>query len=517
MKKLLYLPLLLLLSSNGSAQVTFQKAFGGIYFDHGRSVQQTTDGGYIITGLKKKSNSVDIDISLIKTNSLGDTIWCRNYGGANDDRGIDVKQTFDGGYIVACYSTSISSNYDAIILKTDAAGNLAWTKLISLDIAELSLSILQSSDGGYVLSGAAQDISGTSYDMFLIKMDSAGIVQWSRAFTGSNNDLGYSITQTSDGGFILTGFTYSFGIGNEDVIVIKTDSSGNLQWTKTYGGQYADRGYDIKQTTDGGYIIAAWTLSFTNPNAAVYLIKTDSVGNVGWSKIYGNAYNNSGTKYNVYQMNDGGYSIGAMVYHSCLLFHTDSLGNLLWTKNYKGTGSYNDLNYMSPTNDGGYVITGFTNSFGAGDYDIYFIKTDNLGNSGCFDTIPSLSVATPPTQYMSPSLQVLFPNVTDSLVVFNESNGITVTDICLFVGINPATNSQNDILIYPNPFQSELSVSGTNSSGIIELFDISGKKVTEQKSSEKETFLNVANLSQGFYQLRYKEKNKQVFRKVLKQ
>ncbi len=233
MRKLyLLLPILFLIywgceDEKEDEPITFVKTFGGSNYDVGRSVQQTTDGGYIITG-NTKSFGNGSDVWLIKTDSNGDEIWNQTFGGSGRDEGYSVQQTTDGGFIITGYTSSFGSG---------------------------------------------------DTDVWLIKTDSNGNEEWNQTLGGSDNDRGYSVQQTTDGGYIITGYTRSFGNGESDVWLIKTDSQGNEEWDKTFGGSDYDIGHSVQQTTDGGFIITGSTSSFGNGESDVWLIKTDSQGN----------------------------------------------------------------------------------------------------------------------------------------------------------------------------------------------------------------------------------------------
>ncbi len=202
---------------------------------------------------------------------------------------------------------------------------------------------------------------------------------WTKTFGGGDYDIGFSVQQTTDEGYIITGRTNSFGSGGSDVWLIKTDESGDTLWTKTFGEVDSDYGYSVQQTTDEGYIITGWTESFGGGNYDVWLIKTDESGDTLWTKTFGGSSTDNGKS--VQQTADEGYIITGETYsfeagnYDVWLIKTDESGDTLWTKTFGGGGSGNDGSYsVQQTADEGYIITGWTNSFGAGGSDVWLIK-----------------------------------------------------------------------------------------------------------------------------------------------
>jgi hypothetical protein len=366
--------------------IEWQKTFGGIYNDIGRSVQQTRDGGYIIAGTTcsfyedGRPGPYPRRVYLIKTDPNGNLQWQQTVGQEEFTIGYSVQQTIDGGYIIAGIKVWSDPwvSYAGLV-KTDPNGNYEWD--VSYDESEsYGYSVQQTTDGGYIIAGKTIPYGAEDYDVYLIKTDSNGNSDWDsdqHSFGGWYDDCGYSVWQTNDGGYIITGETYSFGAGDSDVYLVKTDSEGTLRWQKTFGASADDWGESVLQTTDGGYIIAGTTSSFGEGGMDVYLVKTDLAGRLQWQKTFGGSDNDLG--HSVHQTDDGGYVIAGQTYSygaglwNVYLIKTDPNGNLLWEMTFGGSDQ--DRGYsVQQTNDGGYIIAGETYSFGTGDSDVYLIK-----------------------------------------------------------------------------------------------------------------------------------------------
>jgi hypothetical protein len=357
------------------------KTFGGSSDDCGYSVQQTTDGGYIITGGTKSYGAGDGDVYLIKTDSTGDTLWTRTFGGSAYDVGMSVQQTIDGGYIIVGWTYSFGNLGQIYLIKTNANGDTVWTKTKGYsDCDDWGNSVQQTSDGGYIIVGRTFDHGHDA--IFLIKTDANGNNQWSDIKGYDDyDDEGYSVQQTSDGGYIIVGYTKESG--NGDVFLIKTDANGGGGWNKHIGGGSDDCAFSVQQTSDGGYIITGGTQSYGAGEVDVYLIKTDASGNQTWYKTFGGTAWDIGNS--VQPTMDGGYIItgGTNSYGAgsgdVYLIKTDGSGNQQWHKTIGGS-SGDGGNSIQQTVDGGYIITGGTTSYGAGNSDVYLIKTDANGN-----------------------------------------------------------------------------------------------------------------------------------------
>jgi len=373
--------------------ITFYKIFGGSENDYGYSVKQTTDGGYILTGSTKSYGNGEYDVWLIKTDSQGIIEWNKTFGGSEYDDGRSVQQTTDGGYIITGFTSSFGNgNSDVYLIKTDSQGNEEWNKTFGGNWTDHGFSVQLTTDGGYIITGNTES-SENGY-VLLIKTNSEGTEEWNKTFGGTKPNSGSSVQLTTDGGYIITGsLKSSNGSVYTDVWLIKTDSQGNEEWNKTFGGNWTDYGSSVQLTTDGGYIITGYTEYTEQFDGDVLLIKTDSQGNQEWNKTFGGSgYFEGG--HSVQQTTDGGYIIigktnsfgnnqqGQQGHQDVYLIKTNSNGNEEWNKTFGGNTSDGGRS-VQQTTDGGYIITGYTFSFGSftNTSDIWLIKTDSQGNT----------------------------------------------------------------------------------------------------------------------------------------
>ena len=363
------------------------RTFGGSSWEVGYSAQQTTDGGYIIAGYTLSFGDPYGDVYLIKTYENGDTAWTRIYTGFGEDGARSVKQTSDGGYIVAGQTAFIGGYYDVYLIKTDPSGNIVWTYTYGGTGSDIAWDVEQTSDGGYILAGVTSSFGVGGRDVYLIKTLSNGVEDWSRTYGGSGWEYGHSVQQTSDGGYIIVGYTDSFGAGGDDIYLIKTDASGNLTFPpKTFGGTGGEQGHSVKQTSDGGYIIAAHTWSYGAGGADVYLLKTNASCDSVWARTYGGSDWDWG--YSVQQTADEGYIVAGYTNsygeggRDIYLVKTDAYGDTAWTKTCGGINDEEGYE-VQQTFDGGYIVAGYTASFGLGGNDVYLVRlkpgTDELG------------------------------------------------------------------------------------------------------------------------------------------
>ncbi|KPK67201.1 hypothetical protein AMJ82_11085, partial [candidate division TA06 bacterium SM23_40] len=298
-------------------------------------------------------------------------------------------------YVVAGYTFSFGAGVaDVYLIKTDGAGDTLWTRTYGGNEYEYAKALDTTGDGGYVVAGHTESFGAGNGDVYLVKTDSSGDTVWTRAYGGPEIDWAESVERTDDGGYVIAGSTESFGAGNPDVYLIKTDAVGDTLWTRTYGGTGYDHGRSVAQTDDGGYIIAGQTGSFGAPGYNVYLVKTNGAGDTLWTRTYGGSDYEYG--YSVAQTDDGGYIIAgytetfAVGGWDVYLIRTDEAGDTVWTRTFGGL-QHDYGHWIEATEDRGYIIAGSTDSFGAGNADVYLIKTDANGYvqvSGDLDEIP---------------------------------------------------------------------------------------------------------------------------------
>ncbi len=361
------------------------KTYGGSEEDNGFSIRQTSDGGFIISGSTESYGAGDIDVWLIKTDSYGNKQWDNTFGGSNIDWANSVLQTSDGGYIIGGCTWSYGAGLsDVWLIKTDSSGNYQWDKTFGGSDYDWGREVQQTSDSGYIITGGTYSYGAGYIDVWLIKTDSSGNKQWDKTFGGSDLDEGSSVQQTSDNGYIIVGFSDSYGVGDIDALLIKTDSSGDFQWGWAYpGGSDNDYCYSVKQTSDNGYIMVGTTWYNGAGENDLWLIKIDALGNKQWDKTFGGSNSDYGRSIEL--TSDSGYiisgatqSYGAGGYDSWLI-KTDALGNQQWDKTFGGSNN-DDSESVQQTSDGGYIITGQTETFGTGLGDTWLIKTDSSGN-----------------------------------------------------------------------------------------------------------------------------------------
>lgn len=294
------------LNSLGDTVWTRKVITGG--FDLAYPIIQTKDSGFIAGGRESDFGAGGMDMLLIKLDANGNHQWTKSIGGSDNETVNSIYQTFDGGYILAgnTYSFSAGLN-DFYIVKTDVSGNITWSKSVGGASNDNAYSIIQTTDSGYIAVGLSSSAGAGSTDVLATKLDKNGNVSWMKTYGGTGDDRANSVQQTTDGGYIIAGVTNSFGAGGYDFYLLAIDSSGNLSWNKTFGGAGAEWAYSAQITSDNGYVLAGYATSFGAGSYDYYIVKTNSTGDTLWTKTFGGATSDYATV--IKQTPDNGYAI----------------------------------------------------------------------------------------------------------------------------------------------------------------------------------------------------------------
>ncbi len=426
-----------------TGDTVWTRCYGGSNTDYPQVIRQTTDGGYIMVGI---STSTDGNISenhgysdywVLKLTATGNIEWSRNYGGSSYDQAYDIQQTTDGGYIVAGLSQStdgdVTGNHggygDYWILKLTATGDTVWTKCYGGSDQDWTYAIQQTTDEGYIVAGISSSTDGDvnghhgnyNFDYWILKLTITGDIEWSRCYGGYYEDKAHVIQQTDDGGYIVAGETISTdgdvtgNHGDKDYWVLKLTATGDTVWTKCYGGSGDDIAAAIQQTDDGGYIVAGETIS-TNG---------DVTGNHGGEDFW--------------------------------ILKLTATGDTVWTRCYGG--SNDDMVYaIQQTSDGKYIVAGYSQS------------TD--GNlTGNYEGKDSW------------------------ILKLGNSNGIPTQNI-------------KQMAVYPNPAHNKLLITATTNQAIVTIYDTKGQQVLQKNLSQKNATIDISTLAKGSYVLTLSENDK---------
>lgn len=430
-----------------SQNITFRHTFGGNANDNGRSVKQTIDGGYIIAGSTSSFGYGNSDVYVIKLDSLGMKQWSNVYGSANVEWAYSIVQTYDSNYAIAGITNGIGNGgYDVYLIKIDSTGNILWEKTFGGSDWDFVYSIQQTADSGFILAGETYSFGNGNNDVYLIKTDKNGNQQWQKTFGGNKNDYAKSVKQTFDGGYILAGATTSFGAGMDDVFIVKTNSIGDTLWTKTFGDTLDDWANDVVQTLDSGFAITGLIGNGQCGAEDFTVYALDTIGNLKWNFIGCGINSEEGIslieKYNKNIVAIGYTNSFGAAYDDMVLYHLNPNGYYIFSDTYGGFG-YEKAYSIIETTDSGMAFVGSMDSYGSGYSDIVIIKTDTLGKT----------------------TDKTFISYQDSVILFSS-------DI---------ENSASEINFFPNPFQlnskiffpSEFELSNTK----FVIYNLLGKKI----------------------------------------
>ena len=351
------------------------RTYGGLYQDFAGDVEVTADSGYIVVGMSTIVGG-NGDCYVVKTNSAGDILWTQSYGGANYDCCWSIRQCEDLGYIMSGETKSFSADsQDLYLVRTDAIGDTLWTRIYGGIGEEFGACVQRTLDSSYIVVGKTSSFGAGMDDVWLLKIDRFGNIEWEKTYGGAVVDVGISVEQTTDSGFIIAGYTVSVdSFDSADVYVIKTDKNGDTLWTRTFGGDCDERGQSVQLTADGGFILAGYTSSYGSGLTDIYLIKLNSIGDTLWTKAYGGS--DLDQAYCIRETSNGDFIIAGVTgtgNADVLVVRTDKDGNVKWTKTI-GDSTPEIGQSVRETADGGFIIAGWDNKYGQGMEDYYLIR-----------------------------------------------------------------------------------------------------------------------------------------------
>ncbi len=349
------------------------RSIGGLYSEEAQDVLLTSGGEIIITGTTSTFGAGGFDIYLLRLSASGDLVWDTTYGGDRDEQAYACAAMPDGGLAICGLTNSFGAGAeDVYLLRTTVLGDTVWTRTYGGTAGDAGYDLAVTADTGLVVAG----IKGS--DIYLIRTTSSGDTVWTRTYGGAGNDFATALVPTSDNGYVITGATSSFGAGSGDVYLFKVDESGNLLWSRTFGGTRNDWGTAVVETADQGFLITGYTESFGNGGYDVYVIRTNDQGDSLWTRTYGEDGDECG--YDVCANLDGSFVIcgGTTSYgdagFDALLLKIDADGEEVWKAVYGG--SEDDITYaLAITPDNSYLAVGYSRSWGVGGADVFVLKT----------------------------------------------------------------------------------------------------------------------------------------------
>ncbi len=414
------------------------------------SVCQTEDGGFILGGDTYSYQSAGgSDMSLVKTDGEGNPIWLRAIGSTNHDACESVIQTPDGGYSLGGWTFSFGAGMsDMYLVKTDSLGNVEWQQTYGGWSWDVCNSHQMTSDGGYILGGHTESFGSGWQDMYLVKTDSSGNLQWQWTYGGNGLDGCYSVQQTADGGFILGGALSTYSSGYQ-MWLVKTDSLGNIIWDGTYGYAGSARCLCVRETSDQGYILGGRDDLNGPGNSDIYIVKTDHSGNHQWQQIYGGEFTDK--CYSILEHDDGGYIMGGLSNGHMYIMKMDSLGEYEWDLVLGGFNDDVNCHSLGATEDGGFIAGGYYSLGGPFDDDMYLVRL-----AGDPPPWVTLSPINPPVQIPANGGSFQF-----DITVANQNAAPTTVDVWTMVTL-PDSSLYGPVLLRQNiPLGTGQSISRT--------------------------------------------------------
>ncbi|MGD2215819.1 MAG: hypothetical protein PVJ64_03640 [Gemmatimonadales bacterium] len=347
--------------SGTAGPAVFSHTIGGPGTEVGNAVRELPGGGYIVVGYTSSFGAGAEDVYLVRTDAAGDTLWTRAIGGPGGDFGWDIRATGDGGYIVVGFTNSLGAGGDDVyVIRTDAEGSALWTRTYGGPDDERAWAFHETSDGGYVIAAQTESYGAGEWDLYLLRIDASGDTVWTRTLGGPGIDRVFATEPTSDGGSVFAGITSDGAAGPLDATLVRIDSVGDVVWAHSYGGEGSDIGHGVAPAPDGGFLLVGYTDSFGAGANDIYLVRTDGSGAALWTRTVGDAGDDRAMM--GAPMTGGGYAIagyasGGAEYWSARLTAVSDDGTTLWSESFGSEGTDRGV-MLQETADGAFIFTG---------------------------------------------------------------------------------------------------------------------------------------------------------------
>jgi hypothetical protein len=539
MKKNLFVIVFLHCFYSSNAQWIFQREYGNNRNERCQSAYPTIDGGLLLNGATTSFGSGDVDPLIIKTDLQGNILWSKTCGASANEIPNFAAETFDHKIVFAgsTDASAVGGSSDVLVFKTDSVANFLWAKSFGGVNNENAVKIIELPDSGYAITGTTESYGSGASDIFFIKMNENGDTAFTALYGTPNNEIGKSMAPTSDGGFIICGKNSEIinGALVFKAILLRINSTGNILWAKEYGDSLYQEAQSVMQTADGGFVVCGSRDFTSNGNYDILLFRTESSGNIVWSKTYGG--NKGEGSYTVNLNADGTYVLSgytnSMGYGhrgddstNIFLMKTDANGDTIWTRTYGGD-KQDEAFLSAKTPDGGFIISGFSDYHTSDSSQMLVIKTDSMGFSGCneFTSHPVIVndlLAVTNSNYSQHSGMTM-----NSITLTTSNRVISDSTYCLLTAVNeiPINASFN---IFPNPVSETLFVKNISSAlqnnnlykkNSITIYNLIGEKIIVPAflyRQENYFELNVSSLKEGMYLLEILTDNEISVQKFIK-
>lgn len=519
--KLLLIFIAIWIYTPANAQDTFYKAYGNTqtYSFKANAICNVNGmgNGYLLAGQRYTPTTGSSDVCIMHINDSGAVHWSKTYGGSNDDVAWDIRPTQNGNYIMAGSTKSANGAFDMYVLVIDSAGNTITSKTIGGPNLDIAYCISLTADGGYLLAGRTQSFGAGNEEFYLVKLDSSLVVEWSPTVGNNNPDYASWAEELTDRSIIACGYTV---INGWDILLVKTDSTGNVIWKKNYGtpldNEYA---YVVKPTSDGGYITAGDQTSNGGAIRKALISKVNTAGNVVWCKSF---LANGFSKLNGIYIDSTGYVFTGYVVNNgqtdALVIKTDFNGDTLYVKAIGSATASDYSEKIIAGTQGGMVIAGHTSYVGNYGTDFLLIKADSNANAGCYSnsivvTVTNLTVSAANFGNAGSGANAL--NFSTTELVAPVTDTVFCSSILSSV---PESSNNNFFSVYPNPATNELYISFKENNLINAeyiLYNARGEVSSHGILTSKQNIL-INELSNGVYYLKIITKDFIFIKKVVK-